>query len=113
MAAIVSGRSFTFAYLFLSLLYKSFFTIIEQLKSEEDIKTIPRPLWFLPLSIYQYFLEFVRIHCFDVLPPKQLSIYRQILQLFTASPLSVFEVANRLLLCHSGTPQGCMPFLVN
>ena len=66
VVVIVFGRPLALAFLFLSLLYKGFFTIIEQLKSDEDIKTIPRPLWFLPLWIYHYFPEFVPIHCYDI-----------------------------------------------
>ena len=79
VAAIASGRSLALAYLFLSLLYRGFFTIIEQLKSKEDIKTVLGILWFLPLWIYQYFSEFVPVNCSDISPLKNLFVYKQIL----------------------------------
>ena len=52
VTVIVFGRPLALAFLFLSLLYRGFFAIIKLLKLDEDIKNVPRPLWFLPLWIY-------------------------------------------------------------
>ena len=49
---ITSDRPLALAPLFFSLLYKSLFTIIDQLKSNKDVKIVRGPLWFLPFCIY-------------------------------------------------------------
>ena len=96
VATIVFAKPLALALLFLSLLYRSFLTILKRLKLDEDVRIISRPLWFLPFQIYQYFLEFFLVIQSNIPPYKNLSIYGQILQLFLASLLLVFEITNHL-----------------
>lgn len=60
---IVSGTNLSLGSLFMSLLYRFLFALLESLAIEKEMKTILGLLWFLKLWITLYFPEFISSSC--------------------------------------------------
>ena len=95
VSAILSRSYLNIGALFFSLLYKSMFTILYQMKEEEYVKMVFGPFWFLQLWVQQYFPEFL-IEA-TLTRTIQLALYGDYYMRFPFLSLSTYEIANTLI----------------
>lgn len=111
ISLFVFGANICLDSLFLSLLYRSLYTLLDALEVEKEMKTVPGPLWFLQLWIILYFPEFIS---FSFKAPSLLAdctIMAERLCLIPVSKKNSFEVANTLFLMTSRASHDWCPIL--
>lgn len=76
VSLITSSKSLTLGSLFLSLLYKGLFALVNQLQTYEKLENNPGFIWFLQLWITFYFPEFIPVSHKSSSSSAQLSLGR-------------------------------------